>query len=116
MAFEESLEFITGVLDSLIRMVNQAGRRPASCYRHSESLAHQPGTHVVGHGPADDLPTPYVQDRGQVEPSFSGRHIRDICDPDPIRARRYELLLQAVRRYRITMVALSGLGPEASSS
>ena len=54
--------------------------------RHLQSIQHQFRAQVQGHGPADDPSRPGVQDHGQKQEAGVGRDVRNVADPQFIRA------------------------------
>jgi len=59
--------------------------------------------HARIHRPTDDFSSIQVHDYGQIQPSFSGRHIRDIGHPFSIRAIGRKITVQSIRGYRMSM-------------
>jgi len=80
-------------------MMNDVGR-PALREGHLQCRHHQLGPEMGGHRPADDAPTPRVDHHREIQESGPGRHVGDVRDPQPIRARRGELAVDEI-----------GLGP-----
>ncbi len=68
----------------------------------------------IAHGPTDDLACREVEDRGEVEPSFSSRDVGDVREPNGVWRRCREDLLQQVRRDRKVVAAVRRAGPEAT--
>src|SRR5918994_900185 len=61
---------------------------------------------MIGHAPADDLAGRHVLDSGQIQPALVGGHIRNVCEPDRIRAIRLEGALEQVRGDAIAVPAV----------
>jgi hypothetical protein len=66
--------------------------------RHVECREHQLGLQVRVHHPTDNASRPDVEHDRQVQESSPGRDVRDVGDPQPIRARRHELPLDPIDR------------------
>src|SRR4051795_5866206 len=62
---------------------------------------------MVGHAPADDLAGRHVLDGGQVQPALVGGHIRNICQPDLVRAISLEGALEQVGGDAVAVPAVS---------
>ncbi len=88
-----------GVLRSLIGVMDDAiGSALPKC--HVESIEHEAGAQVVGHGPADHAPAEDIQHDGEVKQPGPGRDVRDIGDPWLIRRFGGEVALDQIRRAR----------------
>ena len=55
---------------------------PTLSQGHLQSVKHQLGAQVRGHGPADDPPGPGVHDHGEEEEAGVGRDVRDVAHPE----------------------------------
>src|SRR5829696_3863199 len=55
-----------------------------------------------------------IEHSGEIEPTLAGGHIGEIGEPDLVRGRRYEALLDQVGSDGQPMVAVRGHGPEAA--
>ena len=55
------------------------------CEGHVERIEHQFGTQVRGHRPADDAPTPGVEDDGQIQKPCPRRNVGDVGHPELVR-------------------------------
>ena len=97
-----------GVLAALIRMMQQALGWVAFQHGHLQRLFHQRSFHVIGHGPAHDLPRKQVHDYCQVQPTFRRVDVGDIADPFLIHRRGGEILVQQVRSWYGLGISLSG--------
>ena len=84
------------VLSPLIAVMDHL-LRPALTDSHLEGVQHELGAQMVCHRPADDLAAPGVEHDGQVEEPDRGWHIRDVGDPQPVRAIRGEVAIDQVR-------------------
>src|SRR5256714_15094211 len=87
-------------------MMDQARPRAASLECHGEGGNGEFGAHMLAHRPADDLASEQVEDHGQVEPTFAGRDVGDIRQPDLIGPVGYEIPIQQVGGYRQGMLAV----------
>src|SRR5881392_241430 len=95
-----------GVLTAAIRMMDQARPRAASLECHGEGGNGEFGAQMLAHRPADDLASEQVEDHGQVEPTFAGRDVGDIRQPDLIGPVGCEIPIQQVGGYRQGMLAV----------
>ena len=89
-----------------IGMADEPFGEPLPLRRHHQRRERQLGAHVVAHRPADDLARREVENSGQVKPTFVGGDVCDVGEPDAVRCRCDELLLQPVRRDRQVMTAV----------
>src|SRR5256885_15469276 len=102
-------------------MMDQARPRAASLECHGEGGNGEFGAHMLAHRSADDLASEQVEDHGQVEPTFAGRDVGDIRQPDLIGPVGYEIPIQQVGGYRQGMLAVGrayavaawGVGPRS---
>ena len=70
-----------GVLASLVRVMDDALRWPASPDRHVDGFDDQLAAEMIGHRPADDAPAVDVEHHRQIEEPRPGRDIGDVGDP-----------------------------------
>lgn len=96
-------------------MTDEAFGRPLPLCGHHHCGQRQFGAHMVAHGPADDLAGRQVEHRGEIQPSFPGRDESDVCQPDAVRRRRHEFLLQQVRRDGQIVAAVGHARPEPAT-
>ena len=101
---ERFLIISAGILATPIRVMYQARPRPATIYRHMEGIQHHLSTHAAGQGPAHDEPGMKIQQGGQVQPTFPGRNIRDVCQPPPVGLLGLKITIQQIGRDRMGMV------------
>jgi hypothetical protein len=95
-----------GVLTALIRVVNHPRR--FRCIRAMLSTSSTRPVWVGRHGPAHDAAAVGIQHDGQEEQAGPGRDVRDIRDPELIRARRGEVALHQIRRRGLHRAAPGG--------
>src|ERR1700722_5145059 len=103
------------VLRSLVGVVNDAGRI-APVNRHIQRIEYELGAQVIRHGPANDAAAARIQHDGDVQESRPGRNIRDICDPELIRAISDELPVNEVRSWPRMRIVNGRGGPLAARS
>ena len=96
-------------------MLDEPGPWALTLGGHHERGERQLGAHMIAHRPADDLARGEVEDRGEVEPSLSGGDVGDVRQPDGVRRRCRERLLQQVRRDRKVVAAVRRAGLEPTS-
>src|SRR2546423_8265338 len=87
-------------------MMDKARPRTASLECHGEGGNGEFSAHMLAHRPADDLASEQVEDHGQVEPTFAGRDVGDIRQPDLIGPVGCEIPIQQVGGYRQGMLAV----------
>ena len=93
----------------LVRVMNHIDR-PALRDGHIQRGQDELGAQMGCHGPADDAPTPRVEHDGEIQEAGPRRDVRDVRDPQPIRARRRELAIDEVRRRPRRLVAHRRVG------
>ena len=71
----------TGVLNPLVRVMENSLSRTTGLLGHRECGHDQLGMERPAHGPPDDLPGEEVHDHRQVHPPFRHREVRDVRDP-----------------------------------
>src|SRR4051794_4363928 len=96
-------------------MTDEAFGRSLPLCGHHHCGQRQLGAHMVAHGPADDLAGRQVEDGRQVQPSLTGRDVGNVGQPDAVRCRCDELLLQQVGCDRQRVAAVSGAWPELAT-
>jgi hypothetical protein len=74
-----------------------------------EDTAREMGLEMRCHRPADDPPTPRIEDDGKVEETRPRRYGRDIRHPELIRRRRREVALHEIRRGMLVRPATRGV-------
>ncbi len=62
-ALQKGLLLTGRILAAAVRMVEQAGTRPAAAQGHLNSLDHECRAHMTGHGPAHELAVTQIQNR-----------------------------------------------------
>ncbi len=87
-------------------MMDQARPRAASLECHGEGGNGEFGAQMLAHRPADDLASEQAEDHRQVEPTFAGRDVGDIRQPDLIGPVGYEIPIQQVGGYRQGLLAV----------
>ena len=80
-------------------------RCPTLRLGHLERIEDERGAEVRRHRPADDAPAPRIQDDRQVEKPRPGRNVRDVGDPELIRAGRREVPRDEIRSGRAVRIA-----------
>jgi len=83
-----------------VGMVDQAGQRTPRQKRSAESSQGQIPMQTITNRPADDTAGEEVDDDGQIQPSFAGPDIGDVCSPLLVRPLGREVLIDDVRRDR----------------
>jgi hypothetical protein len=86
------------ILTAAVGMMEQAlGWLPLA-----DGLSHggkrERGMQAWRRGPANDPAAPQVENRGQIQPAFAGLDVRDVGDPDLIRASGQADFGEAIRR------------------
>ena len=66
--------------------------------RHPERVEHQLLAHVTGELPADDHPREHVNDERQVARALPAAQVREVGDPQLVRAESLELAVDQIRR------------------
>src|ERR1700723_184131 len=87
-------------------MLDEPGHWALTLRGHHQRGERQLGAHMIAHRPADDLARGKVEDRGEIEPSLSSGDVWDVRQPDGVRRRCRERLLQQVRRDRKVVAAV----------
>ena len=83
-------------MHATIGVVDQSVVWPLLLEGHHESRERQFGSHMITHGPADDLAAVEVHDGRQVQPTLTGRNVGDVGEPDPVRRRGHEVSIDQV--------------------
>jgi len=86
MASQGSLTIARGVLAATIRIVQETYSRLTMTKSHLKDVQRQLPGHPGGGRPADHLPVEKIPQHSQVEPPFICVDVRDIADPDTMRA------------------------------
>lgn len=81
------------VLAAAVGMADEAFGRSLPLRGHHERSQRQLGTHMIAHRPADDPAGRQVEHGRKIQPSFAGRDVGDVRQPDAVRCRRSELLV-----------------------
>src|SRR3990170_1656691 len=87
-----------GVLAALVLVMNYIGR-PALRHGHVQRRQDELGAERGVHRPANDTPTPRIEDDGEREEAGPGRHVGDVRHPQPVWARRLEVAINEIRRW-----------------
>ncbi len=106
----------TGILDALIAVMDQSGRRTAVRYRHVQRIKHQLTIGSLTHRPSDDPSGIQIQHYSQVQPSPASWDKGNIPGPDPVRNVDVKRPIQAIRRARVTVSSLIGRSKPSRSS
>ena len=87
-----------GVLRAAIRVVDQldVGAAAALTERHFERVEDEGGAHVRGELPADDLAAAGVDHEREEDEPFPTAQVRQIGDPELVRASRREVALDEI--------------------
>ena len=96
----------TGILDAPVGMMHQPGRRLALGQGHVQRRQRQRRGQGRVEGPAHAAACATIQDSGDIEPAFVGRHIGDVRHPDGVRLQRRSAMSQQVGRDGQIMVAI----------
>jgi len=88
---------IAAVLASLVGVDHGAFRTPAP-YCHHDGIQDELAAQTRAGGPAHNQPAEQIHDDRQIEPTLPGPNVRDISDPDLVRADDVEVSLDQVRR------------------
>jgi hypothetical protein len=70
--------------------------RPPLADRHLQRVEHQFGPQMVGHGPADDLAAPGIQNHCEIEKTARRRHEGDVGNPELVRPESSEIAVDQV--------------------
>ena len=87
MALELGLIVDRAILAAAVGMVDQPGQRTPRQKRSAESSQGQIPMQTITNRPADDTAGEEVDDDGQIQPSFAGPDIGDVCSPLLVRPR-----------------------------
>ena len=79
--FECFLVVVGSVLNTAIRVVQQAGTRLPFPNRGVQGIAHKRCINAPRGGPADDATTVQIHHGGKIRPAFQGRDVGDVCYP-----------------------------------
>ncbi len=71
--------------------------RPPLPNGHLQRVQHELSAQVVGHGPANDLAAPGVENNGQVEKSGRGRDVGDVGHPELVPSLGCEVAIHQIR-------------------
>src|ERR1700682_6132685 len=108
MALELGLIVDRAILAAAVGMVDQPGQRTPRQKRSAESSQGQIPMQTITNRPADDTAGEEVDDDGQIQPSFAGPDIGDVCSPLLVRPLGREVLIDDVRRDRPGMMTVGG--------
>ena len=78
-------------------MVNDIGGPPL-LKGHVESIQHELGHQVGGHGPSHDSATPRIEHDCQIQEAGPGGDVGDVCHPESVRSRSREITVHEIRR------------------
>ena len=118
------LERLAGILNTTVRMQNDASRQLPLEYGHIQRRVHRCfGGHLAAELLADDLPIEQFENDRKILPPACGSQVYDVSTPDLKRDVDREFLTEEVRRYRLVVVRIirhlelsSGFGPEPHRS
>src|SRR5215213_1328452 len=79
------------VLTSLVGVMDEARRWPASPDRYVDGFDDQFAAEVIGHRPTDNTAAVDIKHHGQIEEARPGRHVGDVRHPQAIRGRSGEI-------------------------
>lgn len=85
-------------LDAAIAVVDQIFEPGASMDRLLERVQRQVASKRSGHSPSDDPPREHVRHEGHVDEARPGRDVRDVRDPELVRARGLEAAPDQISR------------------
>lgn len=94
-------------LAALVGVVNRVAG-PALDEREVQRLRDEVGAETSRHRPADDAATPRIEDNGEVQEAGPRRDVRDVRDPEAVRARRHEVSIHEVGRGPRVRIAARG--------
>jgi hypothetical protein len=77
---------------------------PLDC--HDQRSDGEFGAHMIAHCPADHFGGEEIEDHGQVKPTFAGRDVGDVGQPNPIGAVGHKGLVEQVWRHGQGMIAV----------
>src|ERR1700690_1536767 len=98
---EQCLELFTGVLATLIRVMQQLLGPATSPDRHDQRIGDQLRCHVLAHRPTHHASREQIQHDREVQPAFLRPDVREIRYPALVGRRRLELPIQQVRCNRM---------------
>src|SRR2546423_1291774 len=105
------------ILNSAIRMMQQAFSRMAPSKCHPQSRHAQVGIERVAHRPSDYHPTAEIQQDRQVQPAFASANVSNIATPGAVDAPRFlysETPAQHIVSYSIFMFRVRRQRPIAT--
>lgn len=97
----------TGELATPIRVMNQTCCRPLGVYGPQERLADQVLCHTLCHGITYDFSGKKILMAGKIQPTFTSGNVGYIRQPDLVRRRCLEFLIQQILRHRQRMPGVS---------
>ena len=89
-----------GIDRASIRVMDHPPVRSAALEGHHHSIANELGVDGRAHGPAHDPSGPQIEDRGEIEPAFTGADLGDVGGPEHVWADRVEIAMHQVSRRR----------------
>src|SRR5262245_4776801 len=110
---EHGAELGGGVLHAAVRVMDQTDCRCTLADGHAQRVDDDLRMQRRGHRPADDPSREEVHRRREVEPALVGRDVGDVRDPDLVRRTGAEVLVEAVRRDRVAVLAVRRLDSES---
>jgi len=97
-----------GILDAAVGMVDQSRRRPLALDGHCERFQRDLGMKRLAHRPPDDLACVQIQDGCEIQPTFAGRDVGQVSQPDLADPRGGEIASQSIGRNRVIVSAVGG--------
>src|SRR5210317_42032 len=108
MAFEFISKARARILHATIRMKNKAVSGMSTLDRPLQRHNHHFMAQRAAQRPADHHTGEHIDDHCQVQPTGSGRQIRDIRYPHPVRSLRRKVSFKQIRCHREFMFAIGG--------
>ena len=103
---EQFLVLFTCVLAAAIRMMQEPISGIRSAISHRKRICNEIGLHSVIHGPSGDTFGTQIHHRGQIQPPFVCRYVRDIRRPHGVLRINAELSIKTDLTPRVTLAAL----------
>lgn len=99
----------TGELGAAIGVEDETGLGPSLEKCHAQSGHDETGIEDLMHGPADDAPSPDIENGDEIKPALAGKNASSVGHPDLIRPPDRKVL-DAVRRDWSAVAAVRGPG------
>lgn len=107
--FQPLLVIMAVILAPPIGMMQQTGGGLSPPIGHGQGSLRELNSHVVLHGPAQDLPGKQVHDHGQIQPALQGPDIGDVRRPDPVGFWGFKATIQQIGGHGKGMAAVCRL-------